>query len=205
MSQPPPATGLGRARVLGVVGGVGSGKSAVARLVAGAWGADLIDGDAAGHETLARPEVAAEVAAEFGDVLDASGAVDRRKLGPIAFADAAAMARLEAILHPRMRRRFEADIAAAGAAGRPVVFDAAVLLEAGWRDLCDSVAFVDAPDDVRRSRAVGRGWSEERWRSAEASQWPVARKRAAADVTLDNAADDGGRAAAEALAAWLAA
>ena len=186
--------------VVGVIGGVGSGKSAVARTLAEAIGAVLIDGDVVGHETLADPAVAAEVAAAFEDVTDDADAVDRRKLGRVVFADSAAMDRLEAILHPRMRRRFVRDIAAARDAGRPVVFDAAVMFEAGWDDLCDVVAFVDVPEDVREARAVGRGWTADRWRAAEQSQWPLGRKRDAATFAVSNADADHGASAAAAIA-----
>ena len=173
--------------VLGVVGGVASGKSAVARAVAEAADAVLIDGDAVGHRVLEQADVAAEVRAAFPS-LAGDGAIDRRELGRIVFAHAAAMGRLEAILHPRMRDLFAATITAARRDGRPVVFDAAVLLESGWDDLCDAVAFVEVPEEERRRRAALRGWDEARWRTAEASQWPVDRKRSAADFAVDNAA-----------------
>ena len=175
-----------RTTVIGIVGGVGSGKSAVAAELAGLLDAVLIDGDRVGHETLQDRDVAAAVRDAFPPAAGDDGSIDRHALGRIVFADPAAMDRLEAILHPRMRRRFESLMTAAKAAGRPTVFDAAVLLESGWDDLCDAIVFVDVPETERRRRAVGRGWTEDRWRNAEASQWPLDRKRAAAHAVVAN-------------------
>ena len=178
---------------MGVVGGVGSGKSTVARLAAERWGLSRLDGDAAGHAALYEPAVRDALRARFGGgIFDADGAVNRSALASRVFGDTAehraARRDLEAVVHPRIRARFEADIAAARDRGIPaVLLDAAVLLEGGWADVTDAVAFVDVPLPVRRERVAARGWDAAELARREASQWPVDRKRAAADAVLDNA------------------
>jgi dephospho-CoA kinase len=186
--------------VIGLIGGIGAGKSRVAALLAES-GAKLIDADVVGHALLDQRPVRDEVVARFGpDVLDRAGAdagapprIDRRALGAIVFADPAALRRLEAILHPRMRRTFERAIAREARRGQGpgcVVLDAAILLEAGWDALCDRIVFVDAPREVRLARlAEARGWTAAMLADREAAQWPLDRKRARADVVVVN--DDG--------------
>ena len=153
--------------VIGLIGGIGGGKSAVARLLADR-GAAVIDADAVGHELLEDPAIRARVVERFGaGVLEASAATDaavprisRRALAGIVFADASALRDLEAILHPAMRDRFLRSITRlVHDGGRPcVVLDAAVLLEAGWDDLCDRVIFVErAPRRAPAPRAGDAG------------------------------------------------
>lgn len=182
--------------VLGVVGGIGSGKSAVAACLAG-HGAFVLDADAVGHALLDQRPVREAVVSRFGpDVLtedeDGRPRVDRRVLGPRVFADLASRRDLEAVLHPRMRRTFERAIAREARRGRAtaVVIDAAVLYEAGWDDLCDRVVFVDAPRERRLERvAAGRGWTDEDLSTREAAQWPLDSKRERADFVVSNTGD----------------
>ncbi len=175
--------------VIGLVGGIGSGKSAAAAEFA-RLGCEVIDADKLGHALLKDSEVAAEIIAAFSDTVAApGGGVDRERLSNLVFSVPAAMARLDAIMHPRMRREISARISAAH--GRPgvkgVVLDAAVLFEAGWDDLCDAVMFVAAPDDARFQRiSAARKWSRDKWLKAEKSQIPLDRKAERCDYTLDN-------------------
>jgi dephospho-CoA kinase len=181
--------------VIGLVGGIGAGKSRVAELLAAA-GAFVIDADLVGHALLAQRPVRDLVAAQFGTrVLERSDAqgnpppIDRRALGAIVFADPAALRRLEAILHPRMRETFERAIARTIRRGRAraVVLDAAILFEAGWNTLCDHVVLVEAPRDQRVARlAAARGWSEPALAAREAAQWPLQRKSRLADAVVRN-------------------
>ena len=118
-------------------------------------------------------------------------AIDRKALGAIVFADPAARRDLEAILHPRMRAWFRAvierELWSTGAEGRPVVLDAAILLEAGWDDLCDLIVFVDAPREERMRRVhEQRGWSREKLEAREQAQWPADEKRRRADLIINN-------------------
>jgi len=175
--------------VIGVVGGVGAGKSTAARELA-ALGGSLIDADAIGHELLGEPDVQAALRARWGDrAILPGGQVDRGALARIVFADADELAALNAVMHPRIRRRIEQAIAAArrDPAVKAVVVDAAVLFEAGWDDLCTHVVFVAAPAEERRRRAAtARGWDEAAWRRRENSQISLDTKAARCDYILQN-------------------
>jgi len=184
----------GAAPVIGLTGGIGGGKSAVASLLA-ERGALVIDADAAGHEALNRPEVRERLVERFGSSIlatDADGPprVDRRALGGIVFSDPRALRDLEAVVHPVMVERFRREIAEARAStGVPlIVIDAAILLEAGWETLCDQVVYVDAPRPVRLERVARRGWSAADLQAREAAQWPCETKASRADYVLSNAA-----------------
>lgn len=155
--------------VVGLVGRIGAGKSTVARAFAD-LGAEVVDADRLAHDVLGEPEVAAAIAARFGgDVLDAGGRVRRpllaeRVFGPTPAHDAA-LADLEAIVHPRVRRRVEErihSIAAAGTAGprAVVVLDVPLLMQADWDRRCDRLIRVDCDEAERRRRVDGRGWPE---------------------------------------------
>jgi dephospho-CoA kinase len=187
--------------VVGLTGGIGGGKSAVASLLGG-HGAVVIDADRVGHEVLKDPGVRDQIVERFGAGVLAKGvaepgrspAIDRRALGAIVFADPQARHDLESIVHPRMRGRFVeiigVELRSAVGAGRVVVLDAAILLEAGWDDLCDWIVFVDAPRDERFARVASqRGWSRETFDSREQAQWPCEEKRLRADLVITN---DGG-------------
>jgi dephospho-CoA kinase len=183
--------------VIGLIGGIGSGKSEVAALM-NERGAIVIDADGVGHELLTDPRVSGLIADRFGaGVLVRAGdepalplAIDRPALGRIVFADRNARRDLEAILHPRMRAWFLAVIRetrSGGGARRYVVLDAAILLEAGWDDLCDLIVFVDAPRDERMRRVhTQRGWSLEQFEAREQAQWPCDQKRRRADLIITN-------------------
>jgi dephospho-CoA kinase len=182
--------------VIGLIGGIGAGKSRVADLLK-ARGAVVIDADAVGHEVLQIPEVIDRLVERFGtsilrrvpDPPDRRRAIDRRALGAIVFAAPAALRDLERVVHPLMCRTFERIIRSEEARGTAplIVLDAAILLETGWDRVCDLVVFVDAPLAVRLDRvARGRGWTDETLRAREAAQWPADRKRDRADVVLRN-------------------
>jgi dephospho-CoA kinase len=198
--------------VVGLIGGIGAGKSLAAAAL-GATGLRVLDADAIGHALLAQRPARDQVVERFGPGVlraDEPGVegpepeVDRTALGRIVFADPAARRDLEAILHPAMRKTFERAIARAGRSGLPgVVLDAAILYEAGWDRLCDAVLFVDAPREARLARlAAERGWSEEELAAREAAQAPLESKRERADLVLDNAGPP--EALGEAVAAWWA-
>ncbi len=188
----------GPAPVVGLTGGVASGKSLVASLLAERE-FDLIDADSVGHDVLDLPGVQQKLVDHFGPgVLAARGPaaaqgprVNRQALAAIVFADREARHVLEAIVHPLMRARFveaiEKKLGAGEPSSRPVVLVAAILLEAGWDDLCDLVAFVDAPRSERLHRSVSsRGWSDEDFAARERAQWPCEEKRRRADFVIRN-------------------
>lgn len=179
-----------RKPVVGLIGGIGSGKSTVAEAFA-RRGAQVISGDRLGHEALRQPTIREQVVAHFGQgVLDEQGEIDRRRLGAMVFADPAWLRALEKLVFPYIERRFPEEVAAARQDPRIalIVFDAAVLLEAGWNKWCDRVVYVDAPPEVRLARlARQRGWSAKEVQARENSQLPLAEKKARADFVIDNA------------------
>lgn len=160
--MPDPTENQDSTPVVGLTGGIASGKTSVSGFLAD-WGAHIIDADSVGHRVIApEGEAFAEVVAAFGEgILAGDGSIDRRKLGPIVFADAAQLEKLNAISHPRMAQRMEAEIAqlrTRPAARRPpaIVLDAAILLEAGWDALCDEVWVVVSEPETALARLMAR-------------------------------------------------
>jgi dephospho-CoA kinase len=182
--------------VVGVVGGVGSGKSAAARAMARALppGEGVIaDSDAHVREVLAQPEVIGQVRAWWGPgVLNDAGGVDRAKVAHVVFADAEARKRLEGLIHPRVHALRAALFGQARARGaRLLIIDAPLLFEAGVDRECDRVVFVDTPMDQRLARVVAsRGWSEQELIRRESAQMPLDEKRRRCSDVLVNDADE---------------
>jgi dephospho-CoA kinase len=195
--------------VIGLVGGIGAGKSTAAGLLA-ARGGVVINADALGHEALEQDDVRRSVIDRFAsrtNLLKPDGRIDRRALGRVIFENSADRRALEAVVFPYIRERTYAAIAAAQAdpTVRFAVLDAAVMLEAGWDGVCDRVVYVDAPRPVRLARVAARSnWTDAELAAREAAQWPVERKIAAADAVVVNDADPGslGRLLDGLLEAW---
>jgi dephospho-CoA kinase len=173
--------------VVGLTGGIGSGKSAAADEFA-RLGATVVDTDAIAHELTRAGGAAIEaVRREFGDACIApDGAMDRGKVRERVFADAAAKKRLEAILHPLIRAESERRVAAAPAAY--VVFVVPLLVESGdYRRRVQRVLVVDCPEEIQIERVRARSQlSDEQVRAIIASQVPRAARLAAADDVIDN-------------------
>jgi dephospho-CoA kinase len=171
---------------VGLTGGIGAGKSEVARRLV-AHGAVLIDADVLAREVVAPgTEGLAEVIAEFGDVLTPAGELDRPAVGRLVFGDQVARRKLESIIHPRVRAR-AAEIEAEAPAGSVVVHDIPLLVETGQADRFDRVLVVDVPPEIQLERLVGeRGMSAEEARSRIASQASRGERLAAADLVVDN-------------------
>jgi dephospho-CoA kinase len=171
---------------VGLTGGVGSGKSTVARLLAG-HGAVVIDADAIAREVV-EPGTAglAAVVEEFGaEVLTADGALDRPKLAAVVFADEAKRARLNAIVHPLVGRR-TAELMAAAPPDAVVVYDVPLLVESDLAGGFDLVVVVEASVETRLARLAGRGMAEADARERMAAQATDDQRRAVADVVVDN-------------------
>jgi dephospho-CoA kinase len=170
--------------VLGLTGSLASGKSTVTAMFAGE-GAATFDADAAVH-ALYRGSAAPLIAAAFAGVV-ADGVVDRAKLSASVVGDPAALARLEAIVHPLVRAAEVDFLARAAAAGRRIaVLDIPLLFEAGREAGVDAVVVVSAPPEVRRERALRRpGVTEARFAALSARQLPDADKRARAHFIID--------------------
>lgn len=174
---------------IGLTGGIAAGKStASARLAR--LGAVVIDADALAHEAVAPGTSGlAEVVEAFGpEVLAPDGNLQRARLGSIVFADPEALARLEAIVHPRVAVR-RAELAATALRDDPaavVVHDVPLLVEKGLTAGLDLVVVVDAPDDLRVRRIVAdRGHTEQDARARVAAQASREQRLAAADIVLD--------------------
>lgn len=174
---------------IGLTGGIGSGKSTVASLLAG-QGAWLVDTDAIARQLTAPGGCALPALAdEFGaDIVGADGALDRDRMRTLAFGDAKAKARLEAVLHPLIGA--EADAQAARAGGRPIVFDVPLLAESKrWRQRVDRVLVIDCPQTVQVQRVMQRsGWTADAVERVIAQQAPRERRRAIADAVIHNGA-----------------
>lgn len=172
---------------VGLTGGIGSGKSVVAELL-GAWGALVIDSDVLAREVVApgTPGLA-EIVAEFGpEVLDAEGRLDRERMAAVVFAESGARARLNAIVHPLIRRRAD-EQAAAAAPGTVVVNAVPLLVETNLVHLFDLVVVVDVPPEVQLERLVQlRGMTEADAKARIAAQAAREERLIAADVILDN-------------------
>ncbi|MBL8752534.1 MAG: dephospho-CoA kinase [Planctomycetes bacterium] len=179
-----------RSVVIGLVGGIAAGKTAVAQAFA-AHGFEPVDADRLARAVTADAGVLGELAAALGPDVVRDGALDRAAVAERVFRDPAARARLEAITHPRIRVRILQALTTARAHDRPALLDAPLLFEVGLEVFCDHVVFVHASDAVRRSRAAGRGWAPEELARREAAQLPLAAKRARADSTIDNDGDLG--------------
>ena len=175
--------------VIGIVGGIGAGKSTVAAELV-KLGCARVDADAIGHELLERQDVKDELRRRWGEgVFDARGNADRREIARRVFADPADLAALNSILHGKIRQemarqigqlQLQADVAA-------IVVDAALLLETDWHELCTVLVFVDSADSLRGDRVRrDRGWTEAAWRSRENSQKSLDIKRSRADHVIDN-------------------
>ncbi len=178
--------------IIGIIGGIGAGKSAVARELGKHFSVHLLDADKAGHRVLLDQTVKATLAAEFGDqILDEHGEIMRKEIAKLVFGNSPsqlqARAFLDLLIHPAIRSQLEAELVQAIETGvELVVLDAALLLEAGWNKLCDVIVFLETPLEVRLERVQQRGWSEEDLLQRELSQLSLVEKQKYADFVLKN-------------------
>ncbi|GAA4905484.1 dephospho-CoA kinase [Streptomonospora salina] len=172
---------------VGLTGGIGSGKSAVARRLEGR-GALIIDADRISREVV-EPGTSGleEIVAGFGeDVLTDEGRLDRPKLGEIVFSDTAKLAKLNAIVHPRVGARTE-ELMKGASADAVVVYDVPLLVENDLGGLYDVVVVVDVPEEEQVARVVhNRGMDSDQVRARIQAQATRERRRAAADIVVDN-------------------
>jgi dephospho-CoA kinase len=177
--------------VIGILGGVASGKSLVSGELA-RLGAGVLDADRAGHEVLRMPEIVAAARQRWGDeIFAADGQIDRKRLARIVFAPPPEGPRqrkyLEELTHPEIGRLLGQQAKRMSEAGTvAAILDAPLLLEAGWDKLCGKLIFVDAPRELRLRRALARGWSEKEFAVRESVQECLESKRGRADVVVDN-------------------
>lgn len=189
--------------IIGISGGVGSGKSTVIRHVS-RLRLLIIDADRIAHELLATEAVITAIRKTFGNrVVDDQGRIDRRQLAELVFGAVAADAadnegpdsdstlrsrrQLEEILHPAIHQEIVRRIREAPRGIEAVILDAALLLEVGWAQECDAVIFIDTPTELRIQRVQeNRGWSAAELARRESAQWPLEKKKSFAGFVVDN-------------------
>jgi dephospho-CoA kinase len=168
--------------IIGLIGRTGAGKSTVARRFA-VHGGHVIDADRIAHQVLEEPDVIRQIADRFGaDVLDADGRIRRRSIAERVFGPTPnhdrALEWLEMLVHPRVHRRIDAELAALEARdhervppgiGTVVVLDVPLLVQAGWADRCDRLVEVNCSEEVRRQRLAARHWNPAEQEAREAA------------------------------------
>ena len=175
-------------KLIGLTGGVGSGKSTVAEMLR-ELGADVLDADEAAHAAY-EPGSAGfgQVVREFGEQYVTDGRIDRRRLGQLVFNDPDARRRLNAIVHPLVREWMVTRTAEAADRGAQVVVqDVPLLYESGLEPMFSSVVLVYVPEALQVERLVSsRDFTEERARAVIAAQMPIEEKRRRAHIVIDN-------------------
>ncbi len=181
-----------RKPLVGVAGGIASGKSLVARLF-GELGAGVISSDTLNHEVLLRPDVRRLIQSWWGaDLYDPSGRPDRRRIADIVFSDPEQRRRLERLTHPLIDERRQELMQQLMADDRVplIVLDVPLLFEVGQQELCDHVVFVEVTEQERIRRAQrDRGWDESELRRREKLQNPLDTKRNQSDYIVENNSD----------------
>jgi len=175
--------------VIGIVGGIASGKSTVAAEFA-KLGCAVIDADAIAHDVLETDSIRGEIARRFGaGILDGEGRIDRKKLAAVVFSEGRKLALLNRVIHPHVLRRTEELIAQYGRDDRvaAIVLDMPLLIEVGWENRCDRVVFVYCSWQRRLERAnKAGGVSESEIKIRENFQISLDTKARLADNTIDN-------------------
>ena len=178
--------------VIGIAGGIGSGKSFIARLF-GEMGCAVIDSDAQVKAAYRDPAIRERLRQWWGEeILLAGGEINRAAVAKKVFSDEAERKRLEGLIHPWVAeaRRREMSAAAKDPQVVAYVWDTPLLFEAGLDAECDAVVFVDAPLEQRLERVRRtRGWDEAELLRRQKSQWPLDKKRRISDHVLTNTAD----------------
>ena len=176
--------------VIGVTGGLGTGKSAVARMF-GELGATVIDADTVAHAVMEPKRLAwRALVRTFGrEILNQDETINRTRLAERVFRDAQARHELEAIVHPPVIRHIKQQLSRLRRHRRvkAVVLDVPLLMETGSESLVERIVVVTAPPDVQRRRLQERGMSEAQISERIAAQWEMGRKVAMADHVVDNA------------------
>ncbi len=183
---------------IALIGGIGSGKSAVANKVKTLRSVEVIDADQIGHKILDFPDVQQNIREQFGTaVFDEQGRVARSLLAKIVFGEEKqhqeSLKKLEEIVHPKIHRVLEQEILSAKASKKvdAILIDAAVILEAGWKELCDQIVFIECPFEQRLKRVTqNRGWSPVELEKREKQQLPLIEKRKLADCIIHNNEDN---------------
>ncbi len=178
--------------IIGILGGVASGKSTVAAEFA-KLGCKVIDADKIVHELLQKTVVKDKITGLFGQaILDSAGKIDHRKLAEVVFTDADKLSSLNKIIHPFVLERTEEFIEQYNRQGgiKAIVLDMPLLAEVGWAERCDRLIFVDCKPKLRIERAKKmRGLDENQIKIRENFQISLDNKAAIADNSIDNNSD----------------
>ena len=177
--------------VIGILGGIGSGKSTIAAEFA-KLGCKVIDADRIAHELLQEPPVREKVVSLFGQaILDSSGKIDREKLAEVAFADHKMLASLNRIIHPLVLQRTQEFIEQCKSQNqvKAIVLDMPLLAEVGWHKRCDKLIFVNCEKKLRLQRAKKMGFDENQVKIRENFQISLDNKASLADNTIENNSD----------------
>lgn len=192
------------AKVIGVTGGIASGKSLVSAYLI-AHGFPIVDADIVAREVVAPDSIGLKkVAATFGnEIVDTKGNLDRKRLAKIVFADDSQLKLLNDILQPLIRQQIQKELQQFIAQGQEYIFLVAPLLfEENYQSMCDEIMVVTVTLQTQLQRLMSRDQlNEQQARRRIAAQWPLSRKIALTDVVIDN---DGTIAQTKAqLAAWI--
>ena len=176
--------------VVGLTGGIASGKSFVAQCLE-ELGARRIDADQVAHEVLKDEKVVGKIVEQWGEkLLRNDGQIDRKQLAEVVFggSDDSELDRLESIVHPEIRDRIHEEMESLKASTNVdlLVLDIPLLFEGEYDNHCDYVIFVDANTDVRTQRAKLRGWDDDELAKRESRQLPIDEKKLRSSVVVDN-------------------
>lgn len=176
--------------VIGIAGGIASGKSFVTSLFE-KLGSVALDADRLGHTLLRDQSVVELIERNWGrKVLREDGSVDRSKLAKIVFAENGGddLRKLEQITHPRIRKQIEEQISHLKTTKQypAVILDAPVMFKSGWSEICDVIVFVETDESIRIQRAKERGWTREEYQKRESNQFPLSEKKRLSTFTIDN-------------------
>jgi dephospho-CoA kinase len=181
-------------KVIGITGGIGSGKSLVARILIKRYGACFLDTDRIAKEQMAIGGASYQgVVDYFGrDIVQEDGSIDRRRLSEIVFRDSQKLQKLNALTHPNVREAIREEITQFRDRGLVpyLIIETALMIEAGFDDLCDEVWYVYTPEEIRRSRLKkGRNYSDERIDAVFASQSKAVAFRKKYSKVIENTGD----------------
>lgn len=179
--------------VIGLAGGIASGKSFVASCFV-KLGAKGIDADQIGHQVLDDSKVKEQIRLTWGESVFEADNVNRDAIAKIVFnridegRASSELKKLESITHPRIKEQIENEIEMRRNDGETpaVVLDAPIMFKAGWHRVCDKVVFVDTPEIIRLQRTLQRGWSEDELARRESFQFSLAEKRSLSTDVVDN-------------------
>ncbi len=178
-----------RVKVIGITGGIASGKSTVAKMLR-SLGASVINADKICHQLINTEEIKGKISKKWGNnIQDKDGKINRRTLGKIVFADKGKLLALNKIIHPKVIKRIKSQIAELTVKDKAnvIVLDAALLVESNLTNLCDILLFVDSKKQICTKRAhKSRKWPLYETTKREKFQYSMREKREMADITINN-------------------